>query len=247
MDFNGHKIHFELRNGVVYVDATETAKPYGKKPGDFIKTAQTKEYITALSTASNILEADLVQTKNGGDGFGTWLHHKLALRFAGWLDVRLQIWMDEQIENLLRGETPAPVQPIAIQETPESRIRVLNMGLDLLDRLGGCDDAFKRILQDQTKNILAGPKLLTAGEGKRAIWPISDRVLFLGYKNTNQGTMTTIGKRMIESYRVKNKRDPVKREQFVNGTTRMVYSYGYEDLEIMDAVIHGYFKKEISA
>ncbi|OKO96209.1 DNA-binding protein [Xenorhabdus eapokensis] len=47
----------------------------------------------------------LVKTKAGSQG-GTWLHPKLAVRFARWLSVDFEIWCDEQIDALIRGTQP---------------------------------------------------------------------------------------------------------------------------------------------
>lgn len=43
--------------------------------------------------------------RKGGDVTrqGTWLHPKLAVRFAQWLDVRFAVWCDAQIDALLKG------------------------------------------------------------------------------------------------------------------------------------------------
>jgi hypothetical protein len=38
-----------------------------------------------------------------GMGGGTWMHPKLAVRFAQWLDVDFAVWCDEQIDHILRG------------------------------------------------------------------------------------------------------------------------------------------------
>lgn len=48
----------------------------------------------------------LVRTKAGSPihGGGTWLHPKLAVFFARWLDVRFAVWCDLHIDALLRGE-----------------------------------------------------------------------------------------------------------------------------------------------
>lgn len=50
----------------------------------------------------------LVKTKSGpaAVGGGTWLHPKLAVLFARWLDVRFAIWCDSQIDNIVRGRHP---------------------------------------------------------------------------------------------------------------------------------------------
>lgn len=47
----------------------------------------------------------LVSTKAGRGG-GTWVHPKLAVAFARWLDVRFAVWCDLHIDALLRGELP---------------------------------------------------------------------------------------------------------------------------------------------
>ncbi|MEF6041736.1 KilA-N domain-containing protein, partial [Escherichia coli] len=36
-------------------------------------------------------------------GGGTWLHPKLAVRFARWLSVDFEIWCDEQIDAIIQG------------------------------------------------------------------------------------------------------------------------------------------------
>src|SRR5690606_41784448 len=46
-----------------------------------------------------------LKTKRGNNG-GTWLHPKLAVRFAQWLDIDFALWCDEQIDHLLRGSHP---------------------------------------------------------------------------------------------------------------------------------------------
>ncbi|OAM32416.1 hypothetical protein A7P96_02000 [Eikenella sp. NML03-A-027] len=41
--------------------------------------------------------------KRGGIEQGTWLHPKLAVHFARWLDPKFAVWCDEQIEQILSG------------------------------------------------------------------------------------------------------------------------------------------------
>ncbi|MBK9497403.1 MAG: KilA-N domain-containing protein [Xanthomonadales bacterium] len=47
----------------------------------------------------------LVKTKSGPQsvGGGTWLHPKLAVAFARWLDVNFAIWCDDQVYQILTG------------------------------------------------------------------------------------------------------------------------------------------------
>ena len=94
-----------------YLNATAVALHFGKRVKDFIKTEQNQEYIAALAESlSNgrkipLEQNQLVIVKNGSsqNGGGTWLHPKLAIHFARWLDPKFAVWCDMQIEQLLSG------------------------------------------------------------------------------------------------------------------------------------------------
>ena len=96
-----------------YLNATQIATHFGKLPKDYLKTEQTQQYISALaeslSERTKILtdENQIVIVKKGNSkNFtqGTWLHPKLAIHFARWLDPKFAVWCDEQIEALLNGK-----------------------------------------------------------------------------------------------------------------------------------------------
>ncbi|QED92282.1 MULTISPECIES: KilA-N domain-containing protein [Eikenella] len=96
-----------------YLNATAVAAHFSKLPKDFLKNEQTQEYIAALadnlSKRRKILldKNQLVIVKHGGNNRGTWLHPKLAIHFARWLDPKFAVWCDEQIEQILSG-SPNP-------------------------------------------------------------------------------------------------------------------------------------------
>ena len=96
-----------------YLNATQIAAHFGKLPKDYLKTEQNQQYISALaeslSERTKILtdENQLVIVKKGNSkNFtqGTWLHPKLAIHFARWLNPKFAVWCDEQIEILLNGK-----------------------------------------------------------------------------------------------------------------------------------------------
>ena len=93
-----------------FLNATAIAAHFGKFPKDYLKNEQTQQYITALaenlSVRRKILtkENQIVIVKRGGSEQGTWLHPKLAIHFARWLDPKFAVWCDEQIEALLNGK-----------------------------------------------------------------------------------------------------------------------------------------------
>lgn len=93
-----------------FLNATAIASHFGKLPKDYLKSEQTQQYISALaenlSVRRKILteENQIVIVKRGGSEQGTWLHPKLAIHFARWLNPRFAVWCDEQIETLLNGK-----------------------------------------------------------------------------------------------------------------------------------------------
>ncbi|WP_082887888.1 KilA-N domain-containing protein [Eikenella sp. NML03-A-027] len=92
-----------------YLNATMIASHFGKLPKDYLKSEQTQQYISVLaenlSVRRKILtkENQIVIVKRGGIEQGTWLHPKLAVHFARWLDPKFAVWCDEQIEQILSG------------------------------------------------------------------------------------------------------------------------------------------------
>ena len=91
-----------------WFNATEIAAMFEKRPIDWLRLPETERYITALCQNYEVRKSHFVKAKRGGNTAlqGTWLHPKLAIRFAQWLDIQFAIWCDEQIERLLT-EQPA--------------------------------------------------------------------------------------------------------------------------------------------
>ncbi|HEI8864185.1 TPA: KilA-N domain-containing protein [Morganella morganii] len=131
LEYDGYPVRF---NNDGWINATDIAAKFNKEPNDWLTRIDTIEYLVALSNKihdnsgavrelSDIKELEikksssrvkilrlakktsLVKTKAGISG-GTWLHPKLAVRFARWLSVDFEIWCDEQIDALIRGNMP---------------------------------------------------------------------------------------------------------------------------------------------
>lgn len=98
--YQNNNVTFQLDNGGLMVNLTEMAKPFGKEPHSFLKTKQTQRFIKALKESSPQICG--VTTVNGGINPGTWTHQKLALKFAGYLDPRFELWIYDRIEELLK-------------------------------------------------------------------------------------------------------------------------------------------------
>ena len=94
LSFNHFSVSFQ-NNG--YLNATSIATQFNKRVGDYLRNDRTQEYIEALTErlfnpeTRNLVTAEnqLVIIKKGGNNKksqGTWLHPKLAVDFARWLD-----------------------------------------------------------------------------------------------------------------------------------------------------------------
>jgi hypothetical protein len=86
-----------------WFNATEVAGRYGKSPSEWLRLPTTEEYLAALERKYG--KIPYLKAQRGKSG-GTWLHPKLAVRFAQWLDIDFAIWCDEQIDLLIRGNHP---------------------------------------------------------------------------------------------------------------------------------------------
>lgn len=104
--FNGEAIHFQLFGENIMVNATEMGKIFGKPPKFFLKNDNTKSFIEECLRGENshLLgvqnEEDLVRVEHGN---GTWMHRILALKFAGWLDPKFELWVWLTIDHILFG------------------------------------------------------------------------------------------------------------------------------------------------
>lgn len=134
--YNGTDITFNSGQSVM-VNATQMAKPFGKRPAKWLELPSTKEFLSKLSEVRKsditIVQSDnqepvrlsdrFVETINGK---GTWMHEDVALEFARWLSPEFAIWCNDRIKELLRhGMTATPQTIDAIIADPAAGIRLL--------------------------------------------------------------------------------------------------------------------------
>lgn len=100
-DFQGQAVAF---NSQGWINATEAAARFGKAPNDWLRLPDTVEYLSALGRTYGKISYVKTSRARADRGGGTWLHPKLAVKFARWLSVDFEIWCDEQIDGLLRGD-----------------------------------------------------------------------------------------------------------------------------------------------
>ena len=103
-----------------WFNATQAAAKFGKRVDNWLRLEETQAYITALAEFSNtsdvrdsntsVLKCEpksLLKTKRGNNG-GTWLHPKMAVAFARWLDPKFGVWCDiTQTSRTRQGSNPS--------------------------------------------------------------------------------------------------------------------------------------------
>lgn len=97
-----YNISFSMKNEYRMVNATEMIKAFpNKKINDFTSNQQTVNFIDVLSKKL-ITGIPVIKSEVGRYG-GTWMHEKLALKFAAWLSPEFELWVYDKIEELLRN------------------------------------------------------------------------------------------------------------------------------------------------
>ena len=107
-DHNGsdHPMTFINRNDQLMVNATELAKPFGKLVAGFLRTNHAKSFIKAYQHRSANLHngfkpLEIIKGGNNKANQGTWMCEQLATKFAAWLAPEFELWVYDQIQELL--------------------------------------------------------------------------------------------------------------------------------------------------
>lgn len=126
-DYKGAAITFQTENGGTMVNATEMAKPFDKKPAEWLRLPSTAAFMEALSCMGKS-HTSTIQTVMGSpdSGGGTWMHEDVALEFARWLSPAFAIWCNDRIKELLKfGITATPQTIESIIANPSNAIKLL--------------------------------------------------------------------------------------------------------------------------
>lgn len=114
-DFEGRLYSF---NDAGWFNATEAATRFNKAPAAWLRLPNTISYLEAFKRKYG--EITYLTTRRGVGG-GTWLHPKLAVRFAQWLSDDFAVWCDEQIDGIMRkgiqAEGNANLLPLLLRES----------------------------------------------------------------------------------------------------------------------------------
>lgn len=138
-NYNGEEVIFRRANGLVYINATQMAKAFGKQPVFWLNNQYANDFLEEMSKLRNLSLADLVIVRRGGNNPGTWMYEDVALEFARWLSPSFAIWCNDRIKELFsNGFTSLNVRPRSVmsQEELEVKKREIDLeGAKILERL----------------------------------------------------------------------------------------------------------------
>ena len=128
-NYLGNNISFKLVNGHVYADANKMATGFGGdiKLDNWKRSENTKRYIQVLEVNRKFHGTQLIISKKGNSKEfeqGTWIHEKLILNFARYLNVEFELWCDEQITTLLREGEVKIKSPVS-DEAKKKRLEIM--------------------------------------------------------------------------------------------------------------------------
>lgn len=151
-NYNGGNVTFKTEDGVVYVNATEMSKQFGKRPSKWLELPSAKEFLSTLQT---IRKSDsLIKTIEGKNG-GTWMHEDAAIEFARWLSPAFSIWCNDKIKELLttgKTEIKTCVQP---QTRGQELVLSTFSGIDFIANALRMNDVSKVALFNKASKDLA--------------------------------------------------------------------------------------------
>jgi hypothetical protein len=83
------------------------AKPFGKKPNDWLRLPATISFLETLSSVrkSDTSDYQPIIRKMGSpaSGGGTWFHEDVAIEYAGWLSDDFKIWCNDKMKVLKKN------------------------------------------------------------------------------------------------------------------------------------------------
>jgi phage antirepressor YoqD-like protein len=102
-------------NAGIMVNATQMAKPFGKKPADWLRLLSTKRFLRELGEMKKVPVTELVKRTKKSTAEGSersiLLQEDAAMEFARWLSPAFIIWSNHRLKELmLTGQTTVEQQ-----------------------------------------------------------------------------------------------------------------------------------------
>lgn len=148
-EFNNQVIEFDISDKDLMINATEMGKIFGKSPFEFLQLSQTKAFIAELKSmempyteaeaergvgkSSAELEERIFVNKINEADRGLWMCEILALKFAGWLNPKFEVWVYSTIREFLpnlRDNNEAYKQIVKLEDQLDKLVKRLQGNAD---------------------------------------------------------------------------------------------------------------------
>lgn len=186
-NYLGNNIQFKMIEGQVYANANKMAEAFGgsDKLKNWKNSSNTQRYIQALEKSlGKIYPTELIIVKQGGKATeqGTWIHEKLILNFARYLNVEFELWCDEQIATLLKdGKVEIKQKPL----TPaEFLLQQAQLMVEMESRVTEVEKDVKRLEHNQRRTITSNHLTIIAYANMKGISPKHYNSSVMGRKAT---------------------------------------------------------------
>lgn len=197
-NYLGKNIEFKVVEGHVYANANKMAEAFGgsDKLKNWKNSPNTQRYVEALekSLGKNYPTKLFIINQGGkANEQGTWIHEKLILNFARYLNVEFELWCDEQIATLLRqGEVK--IKPASETQIKNLEIRERYSKVKMAEALKSLipyahSEKYKEILVAESAKVLTGKEILPPQEVEEKTLTATEIGEILGISANKVGTL----------------------------------------------------------
>lgn len=169
--YNGETIDFSTAENIM-INATQMAKLYDKRTDVFLKSDDTKKFIEALEKH---IQKENKLTPNGGSlakkcvdfrgRNGVFFERRLALKFAGWLNVDFELWIYDTIDKILLGyykdHRSVTIEKLQLEKEREAKEKELLEKypseflefIQISDKISDAEKKRSKIMREQMKQL----------------------------------------------------------------------------------------------
>ncbi len=175
----------EKDNG--YINITKLAKAYQKQTGkrrdasEWLSNKRTKESINHLNSVTGIPVTELIQVRQGGspEHQGTFVHPKLALRFAIWLSDEFGYMVEQWFEEWATGHFKTQQEKEETKITLEDALALANFAASSAQNAGVSKPVAESIKLNSIMQCMpfAKPLLLPQKKAIASANPIEEQAL----------------------------------------------------------------------
>ena len=94
----------EMRTSDGFFNATKLCQMGGKRWFNYIKSDDTKRFLTTLSKTLNGVMENLVISQHGGNHAGTWVHPQVAAHLASWISPAFAVAVSNLVVRYTSGQ-----------------------------------------------------------------------------------------------------------------------------------------------